>query len=900
MKILYISPHLSTGGCPQYLLKKIKDLNNVCEIYCVEYANITGGKLVVQRNQIQEILGEKLITLNDNKFILIEHINKIKPDVIHFEELPEYFCDIELAKKIYTENRNYKIIETSHDSSFNIENKIFFPDRFIFVSQYQKELFSKLGIPSDVVEYPIEYKQKKDRISSLNALGLDPKKIHILNIGLFTPRKNQSEIVNYAKKLIDYPIQFHFVGNQADNFKWYWEPIMNDFPSNCKWWGERNDVDIFYNAMDLFLFTSKGTVNDKETNPLVIRESIGWNIPLLMYNLPVYCGMYNKYNNILWLNDDLENNINIIKKITEENLNFKSNTKELFERYFSVTFEATTNKLFLYYQLDEKRIFNICMKDIDSHTPMYHFKSDFANKVSWWSLPIPKHVFNFETEPTFRGFLIELYDETDNFLCSKELVIKDIKETKKIKFNFKNPFDCLFFNYYEMFIYNRYDSYDLHKKDIVIDIGANAGLFTKLCLEKGVKKVFSVEPNKKSLINLKSLFENEKRVCIIDKAINISSEKIVLYANLTNSTITSVNKNHITNEGHNFEEYEVESIKILDIIRDNNLKNISLIKMDIEGAEYDIFKNLENEVFEKTDSFLVEYHDNTDNKVESIIKKLKENNFHIDQIRLHGKNNENVINDYLNHLNGTIYAIKNKLDGNTPKIKILHLQTTLNDEREQKSRMSLSPLSNIGFEYKLHKNELYKSLPPSHNCIRPNCVSLELDKNNPDLLTPAHYGCFESFKLGILSEFDVDLDYLIVCEGDCILEVEPEKFKEIVLKVASIMEKEEISYFSFGDKNTLETNILQSPIITEIKNQNLCYITDKIIGIQCIMFPKKIRDILKEYLLTAKWDAADIFFNIFCSEKRLKRAILFDRITTQSDGYSLIDKNEKVFTKLLK
>jgi len=61
------------------------------------------------------------------------------------------------------------------------------------------------------------------------------------------------------------------------------------------------------------------------------------------------------------------------------------------------------------------------------------------------------------------------------------------------------------------------------------------------------------------------------------------------------------------------------------------------------------------------------------------------------------------------------------------------------------------------------------------------------------------------------------------------------------------------------------------------------------------MFSKKIKEVLKEYLRTAKWDAADIFFNIFCSEKMLKRGILFERITTQCDGYSLIDQSFKKF-----
>lgn len=300
MKILFVAPHLSTGGLPQFLLKKIQVLNIDNEIYCVEYSN--HGGFVVQRQQIKEILKNNFIELKEDKFDLINIINKVNPDVLHIEEMPEYFMDFKVAEKIYIENRKYLIIETSHDSSFNPKNKRFFPDKFTFVSEFQKRNVESLGVPSEVHEYPITLKIKKLREEALKILGLDPNKKHVVNVGLFTPRKNQAEIIEYAKMLKNYPIQFHFIGNCADNFKFYWEPLMKDFPSNCTWWNERKDVDNFYQAADLFLFTSRGSEHNKETSPLVIREAISFNLPSLIYNLPVYLGMYNKYENISYLN----------------------------------------------------------------------------------------------------------------------------------------------------------------------------------------------------------------------------------------------------------------------------------------------------------------------------------------------------------------------------------------------------------------------------------------------------------------------------------------------------------------------------------------------------------------------------------------------------------------------
>ena len=221
--------------------------------------------------------------------------------------------DTKVAEFIYDPRRKYKIVETSHDSSYDTTQKTFYPDKFMFVSDWQINQYKDINIPSVLVEYPIEYVDRPDRTEALNKLGLDPEYKHVLHIGLFTPRKNQKEFFEYARALKDEKIIFHCVGNQADNFKWYWEPLMQDKPENVVWWNERTDVENFYQAMDLFLFTSRGTDQDKETMPLVIREAISNQIPILIYNLPVYLNYFNKFDNISYLNfDNFKSNCNKI------------------------------------------------------------------------------------------------------------------------------------------------------------------------------------------------------------------------------------------------------------------------------------------------------------------------------------------------------------------------------------------------------------------------------------------------------------------------------------------------------------------------------------------------------------------------------------------------------------
>jgi FkbM family methyltransferase len=329
-KIVYIAPHLSTGGMPQYLFKQIESIVDDFDVYCIEWDNVTGGVLVVQRNKIQNILGDRLFTLGEPRENLFSILDRIKPDVIHLQEIPEMFMEEGIADRLYASNRPYAIIETSHDSSYDVTRKRYLPDKFLMVSNYQVNMYKDLGVPVDLVEYPIEPKVRtKTREQALRDLGLDPNLKHIINVGLFTPRKNQAEAIEYARQLQNYPVQFHFIGNHADNFKHYWEPLMQNFPKNCTWWNERDDVDAFYEAADLFLFTSRGNDHDKETMPLVIREALSWKTPSMIYNLPVYMGYFDKYDTIEYLTDDVQQNVyRIAEKLLRESIELTPDPKD--------------------------------------------------------------------------------------------------------------------------------------------------------------------------------------------------------------------------------------------------------------------------------------------------------------------------------------------------------------------------------------------------------------------------------------------------------------------------------------------------------------------------------------------------------------------------------------------
>ena len=295
---------MSTGGCPQVVAKKVELLKDYYNVVVIEY-EMLAWSYVVQRNRVINMIGDKFISLSENKeYDLFNAIEDYNPDYIMMEEFPETFMETHITKRLYSPNRTYKIFESTHSSHSQVEWKKYMPDKFIFVSPFSVEIFKDLCVPIDLIEYPIDKKTRNKHESQLT-LGLDPEYKHVVNIGLFTSGKNQGYAFEIARLLEDYKIKFHFLGNQASNFTDYWEPIIETKPDNCIVWGERNDTDIFLQSSDVHLFTS-----NLELNPLAIKESLEYSLPTFIFDLHTYKGKYKNEDNIIFLTGNVKEDAN--------------------------------------------------------------------------------------------------------------------------------------------------------------------------------------------------------------------------------------------------------------------------------------------------------------------------------------------------------------------------------------------------------------------------------------------------------------------------------------------------------------------------------------------------------------------------------------------------------------
>lgn len=616
-KLLIITPHLSTGGLPQVTANKIDLLKDTYDILCVEYSDIAPIFRIQKDRIINSIGKDKLIILRENKNELIDIINTFNPDYVSMEEIPEYFMDDNITSFVYNKDRNYILYETTHDSSFPVEQKRWFPDKFIFVSAFNAFRYSMYDIPYEIVEYPVDIKEKRTK-EMRQKLGFNPDWKHVVNVGLFTPRKNQKYLFEIAEYLKDYKIKFHFLGNQAGNFQDYWQPLMDNKPENCVIWGEKDNVYDYLEASDVFFFASKGDRNNKELNPIAIKEALEYEMPMMMFNLDVYCGKYDDFENITFLSGNLQEDSKKLLQIF--NMEEKSNE-------INLSYDNSENKIFIQYVGQEPIDWKISIRDISSTAPMYWMPFKLDQPMTWFVIPIPTFIIMFHRNHKFRGFLIEFYDSNDNFLFKKDLIVNDVFHNyKQLRFH---PFDCSYRNYNEFFVDDIYRDFNLTNLDVVLDVGANIGLFSKYVYWKRANKCILVEANPFIGNQIEMMLDGDlERSKIYLAPLYSENTKVNFRYATDNSTIGSTYADtNLPDYQSLTNEIELDTITIKDIFEENGLERISLFKCDIEGGEYDLIPNIPDEYMSKIDRFMIEFHLNENDEIRPIINKLKKHGF---------------------------------------------------------------------------------------------------------------------------------------------------------------------------------------------------------------------------------------------------------------------------------
>jgi FkbM family methyltransferase len=152
-------------------------------------------------------------------------------------------------------------------------------------------------------------------------------------------------------------------------------------------------------------------------------------------------------------------------------------------------------------------------------------------------------------------------------------------------------------------------AHPLPESPVIVDIGANAGYFMLQALSRfSGARVFAFEPvpaNFRLLTRNRDLNPGRTLVCVPKAVAGQPGELVLAFEGgddfTTSATVLARGEGHKT-------EIRVAAVTLADILADHDLPRIDLLKMDCEGAEYEILYGCPPEVLARIDRIVMEVH----------------------------------------------------------------------------------------------------------------------------------------------------------------------------------------------------------------------------------------------------------------------------------------------------
>jgi len=330
--------------------------------------------------------------------------------------------------------------------------------------------------------------------------------------------------------------------------------------------------------------------------------------------------------------DDIKDNgifKNLNKEISVNTVKIPNNIKEEFKNLINYKFNINnfnirkegTNKLFFIYDnpnLLTSKVYQVQVCDITSTLPIYRFNMN-VDYGEHWCVPFQDQMFN-NYGLLKAGYLIKIYDEEYNFCGQKEFRLRQNNFNTKYNYNhMDSPI-----NSYIDFMYNDIYGDFIKNSKKIIDAGANIGAFIEYVRlkNKNIERIIAIEPVPETFGYLNSNFEFPELVKI-NKALYSDITTIQIFS----SDNASVGSSIIKSNDNDSTFIDVETITLESIVEEYG--NFDLLKLDIEGAEFDVFETLNIETLQKIDKIILEYHhnDQEDIKLRKVLDKLDEAGF---------------------------------------------------------------------------------------------------------------------------------------------------------------------------------------------------------------------------------------------------------------------------------
>jgi FkbM family methyltransferase len=147
-----------------------------------------------------------------------------------------------------------------------------------------------------------------------------------------------------------------------------------------------------------------------------------------------------------------------------------------------------------------------------------------------------------------------------------------------------------------------YDFFFDGKKDLtILDAGANVGIFSVFCSPSS-KTIYSVEPTPSHYNILKEVVKPFHNIITMNCAVWKKDQDIQFYIvdhNTTSNSAVAATNNSVTVSGKTLKS----------IIKEYNIEHLDLIKMDIEGSEFEVINDeLLEYLYPIVDNWFLEVH----------------------------------------------------------------------------------------------------------------------------------------------------------------------------------------------------------------------------------------------------------------------------------------------------
>ncbi|MDC3178711.1 FkbM family methyltransferase [Pelagibacteraceae bacterium] len=155
----------------------------------------------------------------------------------------------------------------------------------------------------------------------------------------------------------------------------------------------------------------------------------------------------------------------------------------------------------------------------------------------------------------------------------------------------------------------------INNNSIILDIGANIGDVTDVIMKKYNPNIYCYEPNISCYNYMLKRFKKNSKIKIFNVAVSNFSGKTFLYFHNKSTNISEFNeRSSLKKEKDGLDinkKIEVNCINIKEILEKHN--QIDLIKIDIEGSEYEVMPEIIKNK-DKIKMVLCETHGNPDGK----------------------------------------------------------------------------------------------------------------------------------------------------------------------------------------------------------------------------------------------------------------------------------------------